>query len=223
MKMMDLISENPFLLIMLDHFGLDMAFREKDISIICKENGIGIETFLLIANLYNGFFPSDLTRLTKKDAMTIISFLHNSHQFYLNEKIPEIQNLFEEITEQEKHREICIAKQFFSEYKEDIKIHLDYEDNIAFPYFYTLIKQESQKGQRKFSVKEYREHHTDIESKVTDLKKLFINYIFLKKERVLKRKLLFSLINLESDLNIHTIIEEVILSPLIRSIEKKDE
>ena len=223
MNMMELISENPFLLIMLDHFGLDIAFREKDIAMICQENKIGLEIFLLIANLYNGFFPSDMTKLTKKDALTIISFLHNSHQFYLNEKIPEIQDLFDKITSQDKQREVNLAKQFFIEYKEDIKIHLAYEDDIAFPYFYSLIKKGSPESKNKFSVKEYREHHTDIESKVTDLKNLFINYIFLKKERILKRKLLFSLIKLESDLNIHTIIEEVILSPLIRRIEKKDE
>ena len=223
MNMMELISENPFLLIMLDHFGLDMAFREKDISMICQENKIGPEIFLLIANLYNGFFPSDMTKLTKKDALTIIYFLHNSHQFYLNEKIPEIQELFDKITSQDKQREVNLARQFFIEYKEDIKSHLAYEDDIAFPYFYTLIKEESPESKNKFSVKEYREHHTDIESKVTDLKNLFINYIFLKKERILKRKLLFALIKLESDLNIHTIIEEVILSPLIRRIEQKDE
>ncbi len=223
MKMSDLIFENPSLLIMLEHFDIDLVFQDKSVSQICRENQIREAVFLGISNLYNGFTPSGTDLFNEEDVVTIISFLQNSHKFYLNEKIPEIQDLLDSILTRDKRVEVGLVKRFFLEYYQEVKEHLDYEDEIAFPYFHNLIKKKKSRGEGniKFSVKEYREHHTDIETKVADMKKLFVSYISLKNERLLKRKLLFSLFELEYDLNIHSVIEELILIPLIRKIEKE--
>ena len=223
MKMSDLIFENPSLLIMLEHFDIDLVFQDKSVQQICRENGIGEAVFLAIANLYNGFIPSGLELLNREEAAPIISFLQHSHKFYLNEKIPEIQDLLDVILIRDKRMEVGLVKRFFQEYYQEVKEHLDYEDEIAFPYFHDLIRQKksSGDGKVKFSVKEYRDHHTDIETKVADMKKLFVSYISLKNERLVKRKLLFSLFELEHDLNIHSVIEELILIPMIRKIEKE--
>ncbi len=92
--------------------------------------------------------------------------------------------------------------------------HLDYEDNIAFPYFITLLKKTEQPGKcERYSSTDYGEHHTDIELKLKDLKQLLLKYVNIENDLDLRRKLFFALYELEFDLYIHSLIEETILIP----------
>jgi len=223
MRMSDLILENPSLLIMMEHFNLDIVVHDKSVAQICNENHINKDLFTSIANLYNGFNPIVIDNYDNADIGLIITFLRNSHQFYLIDIIPEICGFIDDLYLKTNAAEIKLIERFFAEYTGEIEEHLDYEDNIAFPYFHELLKRPDNPGKRRkdFSLQEYREHHTDIETKLADLKNLLLKYITLKIDRTLKRKLLFSLFDLDFDLKIHSVIEELILMPLIQRIEKK--
>lgn len=225
MKMSDLIFENPSFLIMMEHFNLDLATQDKSVEQICRENQLNKAVFIAIANLYNGFNPEGIDRFETDDSNAIIAFLKNSHQFYLSEKIPEIHGIIDQLIKNGINRktEIKLVEDFFTEYIREVKEHLDYEDEIAFPYFLELLFPtcDPQKAKNKFSVEEYQDHHTDIETKLNDLKKLLVKHISLRDDRSLKRKLLINLFELEYDLNIHSVIEELMLIPLIKKIEKR--
>ena len=71
-----------------------------------------------------------------------------------------------------------------------------------------------------YSVIKYRDRHNDIEEKLTDLKNLLIKYLPQKNDQQIRRKLLFSLFELEFDIHIHTRIEESILIPLVEKLEQ---
>ena len=71
-----------------------------------------------------------------------------------------------------------------------------------------------------YSVTEYREHHNDIEEKLTDLNNLLIKYIPQQNDQQIRRQLLLSLFELEYDLNIHSRIEETILIPMVEKMEQ---
>lgn len=222
MKMSDLVFENPYLMIMLEHFNVPLLFKDKNVSDFCTDENLDTDLFLLIANLYNGFQPPETVFLPSDKIPALISFLQNSHSYYLKEKIPEIKNMLDHILQLNDTPEVRSAERFFSEYEKEVELHLDYEDSTAFPYFRALLQNNfSDIRKMKFSAHTYRRHHTDIETKVADLKKLFAGYISLKSRRYLKRNLLFSLLELESDLNIHSIIEEYILIPSVSDMEKR--
>lgn len=70
-----------------------------------------------------------------------------------------------------------------------------------------------------FSVKDYRDHHNDIEEKLEDLKNLLLKHLPVKNDQHIRRKLLFSLFELEFDLNVNTQIEDTILIPLVENLE----
>ena len=99
--------------------------------------------------------------------------------------------------------------------------HLKYGDDIAFPYFFSLERKDKITQSKSFSAKEYRNHHTDIETKLTDLKNLFLKHIKIKSDLNVKRKFLNTLFGLEFDLKIHSVIEEKVLIPLIERIENE--
>jgi len=222
MKMADLIYENPSLLLMMEHFDFNIVVRDLTVAEISEENQINPAVFIAVANMYNGFNSQHSERFDESDIKPIIRFLENSHRYYLEEKIPDISNNINDLYSENDTSEIGLIESFFKEYSKEVKEHLQYEDKVAFPYFNKLVQNsEAGKTQEKFSSQEYREHHTDIETKLADLKKLLLKYIPSKGACSVRRKLLINLFELEADLNIHSEIEESILIPLIKRIEKQ--
>lgn len=221
MKMSELILENPALLLLMEHFELDFIVHDKSVKQICGENGINQNVFIFVANLYNGFHSQEIKNFESEDLACIIKFLKNSHNYYENEKYPEIKSMIEQLYQKNDSPEIKLIGRFFDEYFEEVKEHLSYENKTAFPYFNKLLGSDTKQGDKNFSVNEYSDHHSDIESKLNDLKELLLKHIPVRNDRALRRKIIVSLFELEYDLFVHSMIEETILIPLIARLEKK--
>ena len=223
MKISDVIIENPYLILMLEHLGVNLEVHEKTIELICNESNISTELFLTIVNLFNGFKPLPITEYASNDIQTIIKFLKNSHQYYMEEKYPQIQDYIEKINKINDHAETFMIGKFFDKYFMEVTEHLDYEDDVVFPYVLDLnnllTHKNSDKAVSSYSVTEYKKHHNDIEEKLTDLNNLLIKYLPQKNDQQIRRKLLFCLFELEYDLEIHSQIEETILIPLVEKME----
>ncbi|HQO07728.1 MAG TPA: hypothetical protein PK692_06695 [Bacteroidales bacterium] len=219
--MLDLINENYSLLLCLQHFDIDFSVDNSTVEQLCVENKINLNAFIVIANLYNGFFPVD-NEINKIDNIKpILHFLKKSHSFYIEDKYPELKYYLEKIKNVHTSRDFQLIEQFFNDYFEEVLEHLKYEDDIAFPYFFSLERKDKITQSKSFSAKEYRNHHTDIETKLTDLKNLFLKHIKIKSDLNVKRKFLNTLFGLEFDLKIHSVIEEKVLIPLIERIENE--
>jgi regulator of cell morphogenesis and NO signaling len=224
MKTSDIIISNPYLITVLEHLGINMEVREKTVGQICDENNVSTGLFLIIANLFNGFKPLPVKEYAFNDILTIIKYLKNSHRYYLDEKYPAIQNYIEMINRINDHSEIKMIGKFFDKYFKEVIEHLDYEDDVVFPYVLSLNDQLTPGNPAStvsnYSVTEYREHHNDIEEKLNDLNNLLIKYIPQKNDQQPRRQLLLCLFELEYDLNIHSQIEETILIPMVEKMEK---
>ena len=220
-KLADIILKKPITLLMLEHFEIDFMVKNKNVSEICSENNINERVFIDIINLYLNILPENCKDYSQDEIITVIHFLKRSHDFYKKDKYPEILDLINQLHKESESQEIKLIEQFFKEYFEEVLEHLNYEDEVAFPYFLKIIKNnQSIDKSDDFSVKEYTEHHSDIESKLEDLKNLLLKHISLKSNLSLKRKLLFNLFELEFDLKIHSLIEDNILVPLLNQFEK---
>lgn len=218
MKMSGLVSENPLLLYLLEHLDIDLNVSDKTVEQLCRENEVDIQVFLIMANLYNGFVPGDRETDSVTHIPTIIKFLKNSHNFYKNDKYPEIKGYIGKLHEQNHSLDIQLIERFFDDYFEEVLEHFSYEDEAAFPYFASVGTGNPNPG--RFSVNNYKDHHTDIESKLGDLRNLLLKHIRLNDPLNIRRKILLSLFELEFDLSIHSKIEELILSPLVARMEK---
>ncbi len=217
LKMAHLIAENSRFLLMLEHFEIDFAVANKTVGDLCREYKIDTLLLVTVANLFNGFKPAlgVFNKIDKPGASdtikTVIRYLSNSHNYYKNEKYPEIKGFIDLLLRKTNSEEVVLIDRFFKDYFNEVLEHLNYEESVAFPYFLTLGGS--------FSAEEYANHHSDIETKLADLKSLLIRHINIEGELPLRRKLLFSLQELEYDLLIHAAIEENLLLPLIKSVE----
>ncbi len=225
MKMQEIIFQNHYILLMLEHFGISLVVYDKTIKELCDENQISTGVFLAFANLYNGVKYTPEHDYDYDDLQTIIRYLKNCHVYYLKEKCPKIEHYIRLMCEQNDQPETQMVKSFFKDYLNEITEHLNYEDEIVFPYIidlYQKIKGQATAGtDNNYSVTEYKEHHNDIEEKLNDIKNILIRYLPQKEDPVIRRKLLFSLFEMESDLNVHSHIEDSILIPLVEKMERQ--
>ena len=218
-KLSEIIKENPLILLVVENFGIFDIQKEITIAEICHQNNINLALFIQICNLHNGYYIDPSTEYQKDDLETIISYLQNTHHYYIQEKYPEILGDIKKLHLFSQLEILKIIEQYFEEYFDKVRDHMTYEDQVAFPYFKSLIHQ--QKNTKKdYSTSTYTEHHTDIESKLDALKELFIEHIHINAPNKLRRKILNDLYELEFELYIHSTIEELILIPLVDKIEK---
>ncbi len=221
-KVSEVIDENPLTLLMLEHFNIPLGINDKTVAQISEENGIDTAVFLSILSLYNGQIPEPSFINSISNVTQIIDFLKKSHQHYLIEQFPLLTMHLSEISRLNSHAEIDMLIKFFDDYLDEVAEHLRYEDEIVFPYIINLIKSSPEGGissDSKFSIADYRSHHDDIEEKLTDLKNLLIRYLPSQKDTVPRRKLLFALNDLEADLHIHSLTEDIILIPIVETLE----
>jgi len=222
-KVADVILNNPYLMLLLEHFGISVPVQEKTVDEICIENSISTDLFLTFANLYNGVHYSPTKSFSYSETLTIVNYLKNSHKYYSEEIYPNILGIIRKMNSANSHKEMALVEKFFGDYFNEVIEHLNYENETVFPYIVGLyervIVSNKPYSLQEYSVADYKEQHNDIEEKLNDLNNLLIKYLPQNDDLPLRRKLLLSLFELEYDLNIHSQIEDLILIPLVAKME----
>ncbi len=219
-RISDIVLQNYNQVLLLEHFSLPLMVQGKTVKEICTEHGINPSLYLAVSNLFNGQEISPDFEIGKDDVQCLIKFLQNCHKFYMEEKVPKMQEYVDRIAKTGNTSGIKLLSDFTNDYVQELKEHFTYEDKIVFPYVLALSKGEAHKGS--YSITEYKSHHENVDSKLSDLKELLIKYLYFDDTQNLRRKLLASLFNMEYDLKIHSHIEDFVLIPLVEKLEQHD-
>ncbi len=230
-KMAELVHMNYLLVSVMNRFGIRLGFGDKSISQVCKEHSVNIDFFLEIVNSFHDkdYFPQK--HLQGFSIQLIIDYLSKTHRYYLDEKIPEIEKLIDQmIIECYSHNEHAhFLKTFFIEYVNELISHIKKEDEKVFPYSINIENQFLNKKESEnqyptssnYSIKEYLSEHNNIEEKLFDLKNIIIKYLPSPENQALCSKVLSDLFNLEKDINDHSRIEENVLIPKVKLMEEE--
>jgi len=222
-NLFEIIELNPYILFVFEHLQLLDKPKNLTVKSFCKAHSLDESLFLALLNVYNGNENHIELKPQKKYLKTIVPFLKHSHQYYKNEKYPFIANLMKILQLKVNSKEIALLKNFFEAYKNEVIEHLEYEEKNVFPYIERLlIKKTIPQNDIEFSIKDYQEHHNDIEEKLSDLKNLLIHHLKVGDFASLKRQIILNLYELQYDLHAHSIIEDKILIPIILTIEANE-
>jgi len=220
MKMADLMNLRFSLLGVLTRMGLSFGFGEETVAEACRRHGTDPETFLLICSVYafDGYVPTK-ERLEKADLREVLRYLRLSHSYYMDVAINELADALETLVEPcgEKHR--LIIRKFFSEYKDELAKHFEYEEKTVFPHAEAVLGKVSDHG---FTIGEYEENHSNVEEKLEDLKNLVMKYMPAVCRQQDIHKALFYIFSLETDLEKHTVVEDDILVPIVNRLENHE-
>lgn len=217
MKMADLVLGNSKLLLMFPRFGMDLGFGDHSIAEVCAMNNVSTPFFLMICNVYcNDDYTPSPEDIASVDLKALTNYLLESHKYYLNERLPHIEEHLDHIIK------ACIPKygnmlrRFFDEYKNEVVDHFVYEEKNVFPYLQQLANQDVKTD---YKIKVFHENHTNIEDKLSDLMNILVKYLpadVFPKERI---EIALDINELSADLMSHALIEERVLIPFVESLE----
>ena len=231
MKMAEMIHLNYHLLMIISRFGIGLGFGDKSIKQVCKDHNIDVDFFLEIVNSYHhkNYFPRK--HLQGFSLRLIVDYLRKSHHYYLNIKIPEVALLLNQLSEAAKtatSQPLQLIDQFFREYKNELELHIQREEDKVYPYVFAVEKVFLTKKPdraivdliRHYSMDDFENEHDNVEDKLLDLKNILIKYLPVPVDSNVSQAVLFELFRLEADLRDHARIEDKILVPKVKYMEK---
>ena len=210
MKMAELMNGNPSLPGVLTRMGIPFGFGEETVEDVCRRNGIDPETFLLICSVYagDGGLPAK-ERIRKAELRDVLKYLRHSHAYYMEVAMQELTAALVRLTEPCDERQKNIIRKFFSEYKEELFKHLEYEEEIVFPQAEAALRHGH------FASDDYGENHSHVEEKLDDLKNLVMKYMppVCGQQEIFRALTCISA--LQEDLSRHILVEDGILVPIV--------
>jgi len=221
MKMADLMNRDFSLSGVLERVGLSFGFGDETVDEVCSQAGVNTATFLLICNVYlsDDYAPSQEV-LDHVDLRDVIRYLRLSHTYYEKTAVKSLSETLDALMSPCGDTHKMIISRFFSDYMLELSKHFEYEETVVFPYVESMLDQDVKDD---FSIGEYEQHHSDVQEKLDDLKKLIMTYLPRECDQQTIHAALAEIFTLETDLRKHTIIEDRILIPAVNHLEDGDD
>ena len=150
-----------------------------------------------------------------------MKYLTNSHDYFLNFRLPNIRENLSRIVNTHKSE---VSKElskaiiyYFDEYVAEVKKHMEYENKLVFPYINTLI--DKVKSDR-YNIGVFVRQHNHVEERMTEFKNIIIKYYPAKSTNDIN-SIMVDIFVCEEDLAAHIYIEDNLLVPMVKHIEKQ--
>ena len=231
MKMADVLFHNYSLLPVIARFSIKLGFGEKTVEEVCKDCKVNLDFFLEITNSFidEDYIPQK--ELHQFPVSLLVDYLKKTHQYYLDEKIPEIESMISNLVKSSttNRDKFELLNQFFHEYKIELTNHINREESKVQPYvleienaFY-LGKMGNDLYNKicAYSMRDFINEHDNVEEKLFDLKNIIIKYLPPTESPGLCNSILIELFRLEKDLNAHANLENKVLIPKVSAMEEK--
>lgn len=212
--MREVLRDNSLLVKTVGRFGLAFGFGDDTVASICSKNGVDTDTFLTVCNLLSGY-PYQSGAISLK---TLTDYLKKAHAGFLEISLPRIRHqLIEAINHTTPNEVEILFMRFYDDYVEEVSRHMNYENDVVFPYVEKLTKGETDGN---FNINRYSENHDNAAAKLNELKDLFI-YHYTQKENPKLSVTLFDIVMCEKDLISHFEIESKLFVPEVARLENE--
>ena len=198
----------------------DMSLTIAQLELDMKLNS---QFFLELIDIFANDKQFSITSLKSFEIPVILEYLSRTHRYYLDKKLPEMENLTFELAKGVDKSMNELLYFFFLKFSTELKKHIEYEENIVFPYILKLNQGLAPDTDRNaFRLKKFLNFHNhDIEDQLGDFR-LHLETTF----KELQDSLAFNLFcqhttSFEKDLKIHALIEDDVLMPKALEMEKK--
>ena len=218
-KMSELITSEPGLVLILQRMGLALGFGDLSIGQVCAKHGVSAEFFLLLCNIYthNGYAPP-LDRILSTPMQQLVPYLRLSHDYYVSKRLPHIEHHLHHIAEHLSERVATVLMRFFAAYKRDVTEHFAHEEQMVYPHVEAL-----QRGERdmRYSIGDFVDSHGNLVDKLSDLVQIIFKYLPEEATTDDAVDVVYDILQVSNDLNKHSLIEEKVLVPYVKQLEKE--
>jgi len=198
----------------------------KDESELIHQEEIAFFSELL--RIFSAEQDLPLEQLKSFPAKVILTYLTNSHRYYLNKRLPEIEQTLEQLTVQD----LPVPEYLnavFAWVRQNMEKHFRIEEQSLFPYIEVLEKIQLNQVSpesihihfKDFSIERFIASHDDeIENQLSEVKKQIVRSFSSVEELFPYRVLIHKLDVLEKDLRLHARVEDEVLIPKALEWEK---
>lgn len=218
-RLADLVMARPELLSTLSRFGISLGFGDKTVATVCSECGVAPDFFLLMCNVYafSDYAPS-LVQLMRTHMQGLVPFLKQSHLYYRDKRLLHISNHIGRIAALlpgERLSQAFLA--FFNAYCDEVTQHFEREEREVFPHIEAL-----QRGERDdhYRLADFSKSHGDLREKLDDLTQIIFKYLPASASSDDSIDVITDLLQLSADLKKHYVVEEKIMVPYVKQLEK---
>jgi regulator of cell morphogenesis and NO signaling len=208
--MSDLIGENYPALLVLSRFGIALGFGDKSIGEVCRNNDVDTNTFLAIINLMVMENPKMTSTEIRISLESLVKYLHNSHDYFLDYRLPEIRKKLLEVLNENQADLNKAVLEYFDKFVAEVKKHMLYENKKVFPF----VKDLSEDEKKEKCGAGFSKQHEQIETRLTEFKNILIKYYPVQSTNEIN-SVLFDIFNCEKELMLHNAIEDYLFLPSI--------
>ena len=220
-KIIAIIEHDCDLLPVLNRFGIKLGFGDITVGQACSQNGIDEGFFLGILNVYHSenYFPEH--KFTHFKVTDIIAYLVETHKYYREYVLPEIERLFNVvITQNSSQNEILVLlEKMFVDFKKEYFKHIENEEKKIFPKILELNSQVHAGLPIKTTTTDFNfvNIHSQLDDKIIDIKNLLIKYLPPLADAYNCNAFAIAIFRFEKDIKDHSRIEERILYPRVHT------
>ncbi|MBR6284316.1 MAG: hemerythrin domain-containing protein [Muribaculaceae bacterium] len=219
MKMSELISAEPGLVLILQRVGLALGFGDKSIGTVCAQHGVDADFFLLLCNIYTheGYVP-ERERILSTSMEPLVPYLRQSHDYYVTKRLPHIERHLHRIAEHVPERVATVLMRFFKLYMREVVEHFAHEEQMVYPHVEALQRGEHDS---RYTIANFVEQHGNLEDKLSDLVQIIFKYLPEEATTDDAVDVVYDILQVSNDLNKHSLIEEKVLVPYVKHLEKE--
>jgi regulator of cell morphogenesis and NO signaling len=229
-KMAFIIHEDHTLLPVINRLGVKLGFGDLTIKEVCEKESIEVTFFIEIIKVFHdeNYFPEK--KLLDFSVSVVIDYLLKTHQYYLGYVIPEQERLVDLFLSRciNGCRENEMINKFYNKFREEFVNHVKQEEAIIFPYILELNNiinnppqtDDFNRKYKGFTIRGFEKEHGNMDEKMFDLKNIIIKYLPPNYDLNIGNSLLSNIFMFEKDLKNHARIEDKILIPKVKQLEK---
>lgn len=217
-KVSSVIANDFRLLQVMSRFGISLGFGDKNIQEVCLECDVEPHTFITVINFVkNGGVDNDIDEQTL-DLRCMLHYLKRTHQYFLDYQFPKMRrDMLNAIDCSVKNEVAFLVLKFYDEYVEEVRKHMDFEEQVTFNYVERILEGKQIPKRKNNEVNPLLSHHHDeIEDKLMDLKRLFIQYYPQKNIDLDINDVVYELYRTQEDLLMHCKVEDCIFIPAVK-------
>lgn len=219
-KLSYVIANDYRLLQVMSRFGITLGFGEKTIYDICKQCEVDADTFLAVINYVKDGAENRAQRVDNISVQCLLDYLKRTHTYFLDYLFPNIRfHLLNAIDCSVKNEIAFLVLKFFDEYVEEVRLHMEFEESETFPFVQKVIEGTPVTLEHSHLLSR---HHESIESKLKELKNLFMQYYPAKENNEKLNGVIISIYQAEEELMIHCLVEDNIFSPAVRMLDHQN-
>ncbi|MDE5739145.1 MAG: helix-turn-helix transcriptional regulator [Bacteroidaceae bacterium] len=219
-KLSYVIANDYRLLQVMSRFGISLGFGEKTITEVCSQCGVDATTFLAVINYVKDGAENRPQRVERISVASVLEYLRRTHTYFIHYLFPSIRfHLLNAIDCSVQNEIAFLVLKFYDEYVEEVRKHMEYEDSTVYPYVQQLVDGEFASLENAHLLSR---HHEAIESKLKELKNLFIQYYPQTEINEKLNAVIISIYQAEEDLSIHCLVEDNIFAPAVRRLEHQN-